>query len=88
MAKTTFLIFLFSPCFIQKNMMLICDDFQLVNQFSERNDNSHKETITFEIHEVVAQRLATSSPSGDTGGWGDEIRPRNGTNPKPRKKPI
>jgi len=39
-------------------MMLICDDFQLVNQFSERNDNSHKEIITFEIHEVVAQRLA------------------------------
>jgi hypothetical protein len=38
--------------------MLICDDFQLVNQFSERNDNSHKEIITFEIHEVVAQRFA------------------------------
>jgi len=34
--------------------MLIDDDFQLVNQFSERNDNSHKEIITFEIHEVVA----------------------------------
>jgi hypothetical protein len=38
--------------------MLICDDFQLVNRFSERNNNSHKEIITFEIHEVVAQRLA------------------------------
>jgi hypothetical protein len=38
--------------------MLICDDFQLVNQFSERNDNNHKEIITFEIHEVVAQRFA------------------------------
>jgi hypothetical protein len=36
----------------------ICDDFQLVNQFSKRNDNSHKEIRTFEIHEVVAQRLA------------------------------
>ena len=38
--------------------MLSYDDFQLVNQFSERNDNSHKEIITFEIHEVVAQRFA------------------------------
>jgi len=27
-------------------------------EFSQRNDNSHKEIITFEIHEVVAQRLA------------------------------
>ena len=38
--------------------MLTYGDFQLVNQFSERNDNSHKEIITFEIHEVVAQRFA------------------------------
>jgi hypothetical protein len=45
-------------------MMLICDDFQLVNQFSERDDNSHKETITFEIYEVVAQRLALSAAGG------------------------
>ena len=44
--------------------MLICDDFQLVNQFSERNDNSHKEIITFEIHEVVAQRLALAAVGG------------------------
>jgi len=38
--------------------MFIYNDFQLVNQFSERNDNSHKEIITFEIHEVVAQWFA------------------------------
>jgi hypothetical protein len=40
--------------------MLICDDFQLVSQFLERNDNSPKEIITFEIHEVVAQRPASA----------------------------
>jgi hypothetical protein len=49
--------------------MLICDDFQLVNQFSERNDNNHKEIITFEIHEVVAQRLALPA------GGRDEVTP-------------
>ena len=45
--------------------MLICDDFQLVNQFSERNDNSHKEIITFEIHEVVAQWQALAASGRD-----------------------
>jgi len=46
--------------------MPICDDFQLVNRFSERNDNNHKEIITFEIHEVVAQRFAL--PAADYSG--------------------
>jgi hypothetical protein len=27
-------------------------------EFSERNDNSHKEIMIIEIHEVVAQRFA------------------------------
>jgi hypothetical protein len=46
--------------------LLICDDFQLVNQFSERNDNSHKEIITFKIHEVDAQRLVLAAAAGLT----------------------
>jgi len=30
-------------------------------EFSERNDNSHKEIMAFEIHEVVAQRSASGA---------------------------